>query len=86
MGGARRTVGDAEIAALSKRSERSHVLWRKVNLDRDGVASEVEVERALCTASIVDEHHERDGEARVVAPKPPNHNESDGEMCNQAQN
>ena len=79
-------MGDAETAALSKRSERSHVLWRRINLDRDGVASEVGVERALCTASVVDEHDERDGEARAVAPKQQNHDESDGEMCNQAQN
>ena len=43
------------------------------------------MERALCAASVADEHNERNGEARVVAPKQPNHDESDEKMCNQAQ-
>ena len=85
MGGVRRTVNDAEAGALSKRSERSHVPWRRVNLDLDGVDFKVEVEHALCAASVVDERDENDGEVRAVAPKQPNHDQSDGELCNKAQ-
>ena len=44
------------------------------------------LERALCTASVVDENDERDGETRAVAPKQAKNDESDEEMCNQAQN